>query len=217
VPPALVLTLETSWEPRLRPIGLKQRMADLKVLDDHGNSLAVDDPQAEIEALGRGDAAAVEIELPLLFPPRPAKEITSLKGTLQAIVPGKVETFRFGDLLKAKNIQKRIAGVTVTLEQVRKNDNLWEVRMAARFDQAGDALDSHRNWVLQNEAYLEGPDGKPIACDTSESTRRAKDEIGMAYLFSLDQPPAKLNFVYKTPGTIVTTSFPYELKGIKLP
>jgi hypothetical protein len=215
--PSLLLTLEVGWEPRLRPVGLKQNMADVKVLGDNGEPVAVEDPEAVREAFPRRGVAAVEIEVPLLVPRRPIKEIKSLKGTIRAIVPGQIETFKFTDILHAKKVEKRIAGATVTLDEVRKNGDTWEVFMRLRFDDAGDALESHRNWVLQNEAYLEGPDGKPIPCDSSETTRRTNNEIGMGYVFSLDQPPTNLAFVYKTPGTIVTKAFPYELKDLKLP
>ena len=43
-PPALQVSLEVAWEPRLQPISVKQRMADLKVLDSSGGSLAADNP-----------------------------------------------------------------------------------------------------------------------------------------------------------------------------
>ena len=86
-----------------------------------------------------------------------------------------------------------------------------------RFDDAGDALASHRQWIFDNPAYLEGPDGKPIAYDSFETTAQGKNELGLAYLFSTDRPLDELTFVYKTPGTIITSSFPYELKDIKLP
>ena len=45
-PPALQVALEVAWEPRLKPIAIKQRMADVKALDSSGGSLAADDPQA---------------------------------------------------------------------------------------------------------------------------------------------------------------------------
>ena len=100
------------------------------------------------------------------------------------MVPGKIETFRFSDLLAAKNVEKRIAGVTVTLEQVRKNNDLWEVRIRVRFDDAGNSLESYRGWILQNDAYLEDPDGKTVPYDNQESRDRDKNEIGLAYLFN---------------------------------
>jgi len=107
--------------------------------------------------------------------------------------------------------------VTVTVEKVEKNNDAWEVRMRVQFDDAGDALASHRTWVFNNEAYLEGPDGKAIAYDTYETTRQTKNEVGVAYVFSTDQPLDKLTFVYKTPGAIINNTFDYELKDIELP
>jgi hypothetical protein len=213
----LMLVVDVAWEPRLRPIGLKQRLADVTALDENGNSLAVDDRKAEVESFVQGDATAVELEIPLALPSRRVNQIASFRGNLRVMVPGKIETFTFSELLAAKNVEKRIAGVTVTLEQVRKNNDLWEVHMRARFDEAGDSLDSFRGWILENEAYLEGHDEKPIPSEGQEMTEQSKNEIGLAYIFGLKQPPRNLKFVYKTPGVIVTTAFPYEFKGLSLP
>ena len=213
---SLRLMLSVAWEPRLKPISLKQRMADLKVVDENGNPLAVDDSQAELE-VPAGDETSVQLTLPLKLPPREVKQIASLKGKLTAMLPGKVETFSFGELTTAKNVEKRTAGVTVTLEQVRKNGSIWEVRVRARYDEAGQALESHRGWIYNNEAYLEGPDGKPIPYDSLDATGRGRNEVGVAYGFVLDGPPDKHKFVYKTPGVIVATGFDYEIKNVKLP
>lgn len=213
---SLRLVLSVAWEPRLKPIGLKQRMADLTVVDENGGPLAVDDRQAEIE-VATGNQASVELTLPLKLPPREVKQIASLKGKLTSMLPGKVETFRFTDLTTAKNVEQRIAGAIITLEQVRQNGSIWEVRMRLRFDEAGRALESHRGWILGNEAYLEGPDGKPVPYANLEVTGQSEDAIGLAYGFVLDGPPEKHKFVYKTPGVIVATAFDYEIKNVKLP
>ena len=101
---------------------------------------------------------------------------------------GKVETFKFANLLKGKQ-EKRIAAATVTLDEVRKNGDSWEVFVRLRFDDAGDALESHRNWVLQNEAYLEDAEGKPIQPDSMETTLRTKNEIGVGYVFAMAELP----------------------------
>jgi hypothetical protein len=133
------------------------------------------------------------------------------------MIPGRTETFAFDNLLDARNVEKRTAGVTVILDRVRKNNELYEVRVVVRFDQAGAALESHRGWILNNEAYLEGPDGKPISQQGMRTFRQTPDEVGIAYLFVLDDPPSNHKFVYKTPGVIVATGFDYEIKGLKLP
>lgn len=214
---SLVLAVEAAWEPRLRIIGLSQRMADVAAVDERGNPLPVADSEAQLEIPTSGDVSAIKLDLPLRLPSRDVRKIASMKGKLGAMIAGKTETFRFDKLAEVKNVEQRVAGVTVTLEQVRKSNDRWEVRMQARFDDAGDALASHRTWIFNNETYLEGPDGKPIAYDTYETTRQGKNEVGIAYLFTTDQPLDKLTFVYKTPGTIVNRTFDYELKNIELP
>ena len=208
--------LEVAWEPRLQPISIKQRMAGLKVLDSSGGNLAVDDPQAEKEAFPGLGSSAVEMDIALAVPPQPLKEIASLTGSLQAMLLGKVEEFRFNDPLKGKQ-EKRIAAATVTLDKVQKNGDSWEVFVQLRYDDAGDALESHRNWVLQNEAYLEDAAGKRIEPDSMESTERTKDRVGFGYVFAMPDFPKNVVFVYKTPGMIVTKDFPYKVQGVKMP
>ena len=46
---------------------------------------------------------------------------------------GKAEPFEFTDLEKAENVEKRAAGVSVILERVRRNRDVWEIRVLARF------------------------------------------------------------------------------------
>ena len=118
---SLRLTLEAAWEPRLKPISLKQRMADLRVVDENGNSLTLDESRAELE-VPAGGGTTVEFDVPMRLPPRDVKRIASLKGRLLAMVPGKIETFTFENLTEAKNVEKRIAGVTVTFDRLRKNN-----------------------------------------------------------------------------------------------
>jgi len=215
-PPALQVFLEVAWEPRLHPIAIKQRVADISVVDSSGRSLVVDDPQAEKEAPPPAGSSAVEMDIVLAMPAQPVNEIALLKGSVRAMLLGKVETFRFPDLLKGKQ-EKQIAAATVTLADVRKNGDCWEVLVRLSYDDAGDALESHRNWALLNEAYLEDADGKQISPDTTEPVLRNKNEIGIGYVFAMPELPKKAVFVYKTPGMILTKDFPYKVHGVKLP
>jgi hypothetical protein len=214
---SLRLTLEVVWEPRLKPISLKLPLAGLDLADGQGNPLEVDNRRAELEVPVTPGVTAAELTLPLLLPSRDVKQIGRLQGVFSALLPGKVETFRFDHLTTAAGVEKRIANTTVVLERVRKNEAAWEVRILVRFDQAGGALESHRGWILQNEAFLEGADGKPIPYGTMETTRQTENEIGIVYLFNLEAPPDNLAFVYKSPGAILTASFEFSTKGIALP
>lgn len=216
---SLAVTVEIAWEPRLSPISLQQRLSEISAVDEQGNSLAIDGRDADLEVPIEPDAMAKELRLPLALPPRTVREIARLEGSFTALVPGKIETFRFKDLAQArdKEAEQRQAGVTVMLEQVRQNNKSWEVRIRVRFDQASGALQSHRNWIFDNEAYLEGPDGKRVSYGTFETTRQTKDEVGLAYLFRPDRPIHEYAFVYKTAGAILSTPFRYQLRNIKLP
>lgn len=228
---SLIVTVETAWEPRLRPIILLQRMADVTAVDRRGRPLPVADPRAQLETSPSGAASAMKLNLAFAPPSDDVRQIASLKGKLIATLPGRIETFRFRNLSAAKNDKHRIAGVTVTLEQVRKTTHkaaavgrapntaaeTWEARIRVRFDDAGDALESHRTWIFDNAAFLEGPDGKPVAPDGYETTAQGENEVGVAFLFTVEGPIDRYNFVYKTPGSIIVRGFDYELKDIPLP
>jgi len=213
----LRLTLEVAWEPRLRPIGLKQRFRDLKAVDEQGRPLPVANEAAELEAPSVGDNLAVELLVPFRLPDRGVREITSLRGTLQAMLPGKIETFSFDNVVTARNVEKRIAGVVVTLERVQPAGELWQVLVRLKFDRAGDAFESHRPWYLRNEAWLEGPGGKRVPFAVVETSDRTLNSVDLMYSFALGEPLRKHAFVTKTPGAIVSTGFTFELKGIRLP
>ena len=213
---SLQLMLSVAWEPRLRPINLKQKMSDLKAIDERGNPLAMEDVGPELN-VPTGEGTSVQLTLPLQLPSRDVKQIASLQGTLGAMIPGKVQTFAFDDLTEAKDVEKRMAGVTVTLNRVRHTDDYWQVQVQVQFDETSGAMASHLGWIYENEAYLEGPDNKPIPYDSQEFARQADNQVGIVYVFVLDGVLDDHKFVYKTPGVITATEFDYQIKDIKLP
>lgn len=214
---SLGVILELTWEPRLAPISLQARLADLSAVDNRGEPISIDTQGAELEVPIEPDALAKELKVPLALPSREAKKIASLKGRFTALLPGKTETFRFSKLPEAKDVQQRAAGVTVTLEQVRKNNRSWEIRVMVRFDEANEALQSHRGWIFDNEVYLEGPEGKRVKPGVFETIRQTKNEVGVAYLFRSELPLEQYSLVYKTAGLILPVPLEFELRDIELP
>ena len=213
---AMRLALTIMWEPRVRPINIVQKMADLKAVDENGGSLLPEDAEGEIEATA-GNNLAVELELPLVLPSRNVAKIAEVNGKLMAMVPGRVEEFRFGDLAVAKNVAKRIAGATVTLGEVRRSFQLWEFLVSVRYDEAGESLESYRGWMFNNEAYLEDRDGERVEIAGLETIQQTEDMVQFAYRFALEKPLHNYRFVYKTPSLVVATEFDYTLKDIELP
>ena len=212
----LQVTVHCDWESRLSPIALTHAMSDAVALDEDGETLIVQQPDAVLEPTVT-NKTSTDFVLSFDLPPRSKKRISSLRGTVYALVPGRVETFEFDKLEEAKNIEKSRAGVVVTLDTVRRNNELWEVRVRIRYDKVDGALDSHRGWIYRNPAYMVDADGKEIKNFGSESFRRTKNEVGIAYFFSLDAGLAGHKFVYKTPASLLKFPVKYELKGLDLP
>jgi len=213
----LRLAVQIAWEPRVAPISLAQPLAELRAFDENGDSIEVDGAPRTIEAGVVGGASAVEMRLPFELPERGVGRIASLKGTIVTTLPGRVATFSFDKLGTAKNVEQRQAGVTVTLEQVRKNGDLYQVRIGVVFDQAANALESHRGWILENPAYVIDAKGNRLEHFGIERTREGENEIGLSYVFDLPDGPEQCKFFYETPAAIIRSEIPYELKDIELP
>ena len=184
--------------------------------DDAGQPITLSSAGSEMETPITPGTKTVELPLQFTLPARGVQRIASLKGKLLALLPGRVETFRFTKLERAKNVSQRKAGVTVVVEEVGKNDELAEIRLRVVFDEAAGALESHRNWVFDNEVYLEGPDKKQLKPAAWDTTLQEENEVGIAYLFPLDSL-AGYTLVYATPAAIVNVPINYELTNLELP
>jgi hypothetical protein len=213
----LRLSLELTWEPSLKPIVLLQPLAQLVALDENGHSLMVEGSDGTLEIGIEGAAAAADFDINLQLPKRDVQKIASLQGKMTAIVPGKVETFEFKDITTLKDSVQRRGGVAVVFEGIRKNGDVYDLRMRVEFDKAANALESHRPWILDNVAYLVTPDGQQLSYDGLEETRRESNVAGTGYKFVLDKEPQGYSFVYKTPAAIMKVPVEYELKNIELP
>ena len=210
------LALEVSWEPRLQPIVLTQDTGKLEIEADTG-PLELDAVDSEIQVTVGAGEMIKEMRLPITPPERKSQSIKRLKGKLNVVVPGQVETFLFGNLRADKIPEQRKGGVTVYLDRVRKvNAAAWEVRVRVKFDETAGAFQSHLNWMLDNVAGLQSPDEELRNWDTSETTLRTDNEFGIAYLFVVEDI-AKYKLVYKTPVLILEVPIEYEIKDIPLP
>ncbi len=211
------LQLEAAWEPRLAPIVVTLPMADLAATDDQGNALSIQGGEQELEIpIGPGQS---NVTLPVNFslPSRSAQKLASLQGKLNALLPGRQETFSFTKIDKAKKTSQTKAGVTVTIDEVWKNNDAWEVRVLTRFEDAAGSLQSHLNWVFNNEAKLLAPNGEEIPYDSLETTSENENEIGMAYIFAREQGLSDHTFVYRTPTSVTEVTLEFEIKDLELP
>lgn len=214
---SLRYTLEVAWEPRLAPIVLQLSLAEIKAADGDGNPLTVADRRSQLEIPVESSIPATELIVPLELPRRTVQEIATLNGQIAALLPGRVESFEFSGLEAAKTAEQQKAGAIVTLEPIRKNGEVYEVRVRLKFDKAANALESHRGWVLNNVAYMLDAKGQRLDHLGLEQTRQDVNEVGVAYLFDCEDGLKGCKFVYKTPSMIIRLPVSYELKKIELP
>ncbi|MEM8866294.1 MAG: hypothetical protein AAGF31_12180 [Planctomycetota bacterium] len=221
---SLNLQLEISWEPRLAPIAFSQPLTEVEAENEKGDRLSMARPERSIDLEVQPGGQTLEMTLPLLLPTRQTSLIATLQGKLQAIVPGRQAEFRFDDLTDAKKpISQQEGGATVSLIDMRKVNDIWELHMRLKLDGASgeggadDTFASHRGWVFNNPTFLVGDDDEPIDHAGFETTMQRGNEIGLAYLFDLPDGPESLTWVYKTPTAIVRFPVTYELSHIPLP
>jgi hypothetical protein len=214
----LKLTVDVVWEPRVRPIVLEVPLADLVAQDEQGNSLRVSSTTGTLEAPVEASNAAVELEFPLVAPPRQVNSLARLAGQVTAVLLGKVEAFEFAEIDKVKTAEQQRGGVTVTVDNCRKNGDVHDVSMRVRFDRAANALESHRGWIYDNECYLLDAQGNRIDNAGLEATLLDVNAVGLSYKFDLDKAPiAGCKFVYQTPAAIIRVPVAFELRDIDLP
>jgi hypothetical protein len=214
---SLKLQMEVAWEPRLRPIAVTQAATEVEATDDGGHKLEMSQPDASLDAEISAGTQATELVLPFALPTRDVSKIATLKGKLLALVPGRQVKFKFDDLAHATGKSQTSGGVQVTIDAIRKNNEVWEIHMRLRLDEDNHALESHRSWALQNLSYLIDKEGVRIENAGLETTLQNKNEVGVAYLFEQANGLDGLTWVYETPAAIVELPIEYEFKDIPLP
>ena len=195
----------------------------LSVVGPGGAPLEVSSPQASLDVEVPSGSHATELTIPLVLPENSMEEIAQFSGQLTALVPGKLVEFHFDHLsagneppaTPARNQQQ--GGVTVTLDRVRRNHDLWEIHMRLRVDGPTEALESHRGWVFQNITFLRDKRGEVIDHAGFETVLQTKQEVGLAYFFDLPDSIENYTWVYRTPASIVRVPVSYELRNLPLP
>ncbi|GAA4430508.1 hypothetical protein [Bremerella cremea] len=212
------MNLQVAWEPRVEPIVIKLPLDQLTIEDEAGKSLVAGDDQAgSLDTEVLQGVSAVDIQLPLGGVDRKSQKIAKLKGEMIALMPGRVETFMFDKLDTARNVKDTRGAIEVVLEAFRQNGDIWEASILLRVLNEQGALESHRGWVYNNEAYLQGPNGERIDFAGFEETYRDVDTVGMSYKFVLERDPTEVQFVYRSPASIISLPVSFELTDIPLP
>lgn len=217
-PPLLRVTLSVASEPRLRHL-LFQFDADSQQVFRIGAGeprelLPPFESGARIELPPGGGFARVHFDF--VCPEGRLPETVRLEGEMIATVAALNLPVRFSGLREladrpgSLSIRRQRGGVQVMLDRVRllpaEDGSLSAVvQVAAAFNKGGKAFESHRAWILHNDAWLESRSGTRIIRESaSEPTFQADGAVGMSYRFAgLAAPWEDDTFVYEAPALIV--------------
>ncbi|MEO1530205.1 MAG: hypothetical protein AAFX06_32850 [Planctomycetota bacterium] len=210
----LNLSMQITWQPGMTPIGLTIPVNEVRGKYDDQGTLRPQTTQDSIEIATNNEMAFSEFFLPLELPVDRPKDIATLQGTIQSLLPGKQHDFEF-DLTKP-GTKQTVDSMTVELEQVSRNGDLYEVRIAIDLEDADRALESHRQWIFQNELRVTDRDGIDRDQLGYELYRQTDSAVGLAYFFDIERiDGAKL--IYRSPTSVTKNTVEFVLEDIDLP
>ncbi len=211
-----IINLLVRWEPRIQPISVVMAMKHVRIIDEFGQRISVSNEQSVVSGIVQPQIPELDFAIPIKLIDRQIEVIESLTATIDTVLPGRTETFKFKDLGKlTPGVEQSKAGVIVSYGGTRKNDDIWSVLVNIGFDETNEATESYQGWIYENEAYLVDEKGERLDFIGYESFTSEESKLGVQYLFDVD--PKKCTLVYKTPAAIVKTPIVFTLKKIPLP
>ncbi|TWU20228.1 hypothetical protein Pla52o_47430 [Novipirellula galeiformis] len=212
---ALNLSMEISWEPRMTPIGLSIPIAQLRGTLDDGAALKPQETGETIDIATNSEISFSEFYLPMQLPAGQPEKVESLSGVIKALLPGKRQVFELA--LSEVGNKKKLDAMEVQVEELRKNGPLHEIRVAITLDDAGRSLESHRQWIFENSAYVKRPDGSRADHLGYEVYRQAANGVGIGYFFDLGDAVIDSTLIYESPTSVVPNEVSFVLQDILLP
>ncbi len=210
------LNLRLRWEPRIRPISIDLPCKEMKLIDEFDGKINVSNPESVLSGLVQAEVSEIEFSLPLQLIDRDIAEIKSFECQIDAVLPGRTEVFKFenlGEVDESTSISK--SGVVVTYEGFTQNEDLFAINAKFGFEEGAGEVDSHLNWIYDNEVYLENSDGEKFP-NFGQNTR-SKDETGITIQYLFDFDPSEYTLVYKSPAAIARIPVKVIIKKIPLP
>lgn len=212
------LQLEVGWEPRLRPMLLKLKADELKVLDDRKKEVKPQVAEESDQVVVRPENAAAQVNLNLDAPDRAAQKIALLKVKADMTIPAGIKVFKFPSLAQ-QDVTVKQGDVSVTLQGTEIDEQVWKVNIVLNYPGEGPAFESYQQGLFNNRLWLQRADGSRFEHNGGFSnTSSDGGRLGFEYLF-VDAPGklADYQLIYETPSKVITIPVEFEFKDIPLP
>ncbi len=227
------LRLEWMAEPRLRPLYLVCRPANFQATGRFENNqpkpLAPRSPAATLELPLAGDNPTQQLRLDFVTPSAKLPHHVSLSGTADVWLAADTQPFSFPAKVGIQPVVKRRAGVAVVMTSTRitpadKQKHNVRVDITVQYESGGPSFESHRLWMLYNQAHLlvPGRSGnlanskttRQIDYDRFETPRLNNGTARLVYRFhNVDGPLENCRFVYLAPTQIIKVAVPLEFQN----
>jgi hypothetical protein len=210
--------LEAAWEPRLRPMLLKLKADEMKIVDDRKKDVKPQVAAESDEVVLRPENPSAELNLNLEAPERDAKKIASLVVKAEVTIPAGIRTFKFPSLAQ-KDVTVKQGDVSLTLEDTEIDEQVWKVNVTLVYPGEGPAFESYRQGLFNNRVWLQRADGSRFEHNGGfNNTGSDGGKLGFEYLF-VDAPgkPADYQLFYETPSKVITIPLEFEFKDVILP
>ena len=211
--------LEVAWEPRLRPMLLKLKADETKVVDDQGKTVESQVTEEAIDVVLRPENPVAEMNLNLKAPDRSVKKLGKVAVKGEITIPAGLKTFRFPTLTVKEPATIKQGDVAVTLESTEVDEQVWKVNLELAYPGDSPAFESYRQGLFNNRLWLQKSDGSRFEHNGGFSnTSSDGGKLGFEYLF-VDAPgkPSDYGLVYETPSKVLTIPLEFEFKDVPLP
>ncbi len=210
--------LDVAWEPRFQPFYLGVGPVEAQWAAPETAKTA------KFNAPGRGQLpvagrSASEVELLLAAPPRQARTIASLEGTVTLLGPSKMLAFRFPELKEGVLEQEE---VTVRVLDVKQGLDRWQVDVQIDNPEGTPTFDSYQSWLNNNRIELvrgAGAKRQVWLPEPNEAIDENQRRARITYSFAATPAkgkPGDWALIYRTPGRMVELVVPYRFKDVPL-
>lgn len=211
----LSVEIELSWKPGVTPIGVSLPLDQLSAKLDDGQTIKAQGDYGNIEVATGREIPMSTLQFSLQLPSGSPTKLTTLAGQIRSMLPG--ESNRFDFPLKTISATQNSGAVTVQLEDVRKNGELHEVRLGIEFQSAGQAMESHRGFLLDNPVFITDAAKNRQEHLGYQLYRQTATGIGISYLFDVGDNADGATLTYETPTAVVEHEIDFLIEDILLP
>jgi hypothetical protein len=212
----LSIELSIAWEPRLRPVFFKFPMNSLLIECDNGEILEAAQPDASPEYTPT-ESHTIDAALMVELPSREAKRIRRMSGSLIAAIPGAAVQLEFDELDKPGSKSQKVGNLSVTVEEIKKREEIYEFKILISLREAGQTMDSFRGWLMSHQAYVLDAKDQRVENVGWQTYQMNSEAVGLTYFFDLGDSVDGCRLVYAAPGAVAEQRVDFLLKDIPLP